>query len=536
MVYISSYNPNNRYLIQRGRVFHFSIRYGNKIFRQSLKTDCFITAKEIVRKVINTIKGARVEKDVLKAIIDDYIESTINTVTAYLYPRSEQGIKAIAQHKQIFGESEEFNYHLHNSSADLQEVKMREKQFPNFREYKVQELMRPVDLKGFERGHAHSEREFQLLKSLREMLAESMGKDDLIQTSQILNTLKNTFELETITTKTAEQAKDNTPKIVDAIERYIADEDSYCYKQKDNAGKPINPKTVKSRKVYLEVMKICWDEMTLGEIGGRTIDEFFEMYSRFPKRHKNPWLSETLEECIEASREERVPDEQRVSKSLTQLKTTLNLFFEYWFDKHVIDKNPMKESRFKGFTKVGSRGAYNCSEIKSLELYCTSGELNAVKVAILMQAYSGMRNSEITTITADKIRTHKEGFMYFDCQGTKTDNAVRDIPVHQKLIDYGVIEWIKSGEKMLEGKDISQKYDRLSVKLGLPRESRKGEPLSFYSLRHSFATGLTNNNVSGLLIEDLMGHAHEGIKRVYIDQAGLIKLNDAVQKLSYNYD
>ncbi|MCV5233084.1 hypothetical protein OFC56_38590, partial [Escherichia coli] len=80
----------------------------------SLKTDILPVAQEMVENVlIETRRIGKMSVELLKAIVDDQIDTAIEAATAVLYPRSLQGKAAIKAHyKQTIGAT------LHNMQVE----------------------------------------------------------------------------------------------------------------------------------------------------------------------------------------------------------------------------------------------------------------------------------------------------------------------------------------------------------------------------------------------------------------------------------
>ncbi len=105
----------------------------------------------------------------------------------------------------------------------------------------------------------------------------------------------------------------------------------------------------------------------------------------------------------------------------------------------------------------------------------------------------------------------------------KTANSVRDVPIHQTLLDLGFLDYVealrKNGYSRLfpelkfnpikgygkaAGSWFNERY--MGIELLIPRNGRK----TFHSMRHNFATRLGVAEVELNLKRDLMGHMRKG--------------------------
>ncbi|HCH1050528.1 tyrosine-type recombinase/integrase [Vibrio diabolicus] len=542
MSYVLSYTNGSNYLIKRGRFFYISIRCEGKIFRKSLKTDILPIAQEMVENVL--IEARRIGKmsvELLKAIVDDQIDTAIEAATAVLYPRSLQGKAAIKAHyKQTIGAT------LHNMQVEdaegmaSEDLSQHYKHVPTFRESQVDKLRRPSNLPqadendcGLEEHYEQPTQELGLLDTYKKSIANALANDDLVTAHNNLAALKQSFEIGTAS-QTELVDSPTTPTFKEALDQYIHDKSSNLY---INKNKPVSKKASDEKINYLSGLILhLWKDKPIGDINGKEIDRAFRLYSQFPLTKHNPWKSMTLEERIEAAEQGDVPEGERVGKTLGRIKTAVNLFFDHFWRLAVIDNNPVKDMRFNDFVGGGERGSFTKAQLNDFQTFATTNDLDGFKVAILLQMYSGMRNSEISNIQPEDIKT-EQGVDYIHVRGTKTVNAERYIPIHSKLKEFGVVDYIKTGGEIYTSQSITQRFNRLMQSLSMSKEDSKGLPLSFYSFRHNFASGLASGGVSELHIEWLMGHSHTGTKQRYIDRGveHVPSLAESINCLSYEF-
>ncbi|HCE3482011.1 TPA: tyrosine-type recombinase/integrase [Vibrio parahaemolyticus] len=542
MSYVLSYTNGSNYLIKRGRFFYISIRCEGKIFRKSLKTDILPVAQEMVENVlIETRRIGKMSVELLKAIVDDQIDTAIEAATAVLYPRSLQGKAAIKAHyKQTIGAT------LHNMQVEdaegmaSEDLSQHYKHVPTFRESQVDKLRRPSNLPqadendcGLEEHYEQPTQELGLLDTYKKSIANALANDDLVTAHNNLAALKQSFEIGTAS-QTELVDSPTTPTFKEALDQYIHDKSSNLYIKKN---KPVSKKASDEKINYLSGLILnLWKDKPIGDINGKEIDRAFRLYSQFPLTKHNPWKSMTLEERIEAAEQGDVPKGERVGKTLGRIKTAVNLFFDHFWRLAVIDNNPVKDMRFNDFVGGGERGSFTKAQLNDFQTFATTNDLDGFKVAILLQMYSGMRNSEISNIQPEDIKT-EQGVDYIHVRGTKTINAERYIPIHSKLKEFGVVDYIKAGGEIYTSQSITQRFNRLMQSLSMSKEDSKGLPLSFYSFRHNFASGLASGGVSELHIEWLMGHRHTGTKQRYIDRGveHVPSLAKSINCLSYEF-
>ncbi|HCG8756081.1 TPA: tyrosine-type recombinase/integrase [Vibrio parahaemolyticus] len=479
--------------------------------------------------------------ELLKAIVDDQIEIAIDAVTAVLYPRSIQGKSAIKAHYKQTVNAVYRNMQVDEASGvvgeDLSEHYMH---VPSFKQVQIDKLSSKSHLPqveefdtGIEEYYEQPAIELSLLDTFKKNIAEALSKDDLVTAHSNLTALKESFEYVTPSQEEASSPDTpTTPTFAEALDQWVHDKGSNLYVKK---SKNVSKKASDEKINYLSGLILhLWKDKQIGEIDGKEIDRAFRLYAQFPLTKHNPWKSMSLEERIEAAENGDVPEGERVGKTLVRIKTSVNLFFDHFWRLSVIDNNPVKDMRFNDFVGGGERGSFTKAQLNDFQTFATTNDLDGFKVAILLQMYTGMRNSEIENIQPEDIKT-EQGVDYIYVRGTKTVNAERYIPIHPKLKEFGVVDYIKSGCEIYASQSITQRFNRLMQSLSIAKEDSKGLPLSFYSFRHNFASGLASGGVSELHIEWLMGHSHTGTKQRYIDRGveHVPALYESIECLSY---
>ena len=216
------------------------------------------------------------------------------------------------------------------------------------------------------------------------------------------------------------------------------------------------------------------------------------------------------------------------------------------FCKRQYAVNPTLLDGFKVKTvqarKGVSRRAFNQKELQSIfgSDYYRDGAYNRSYQywVIHLAAFTGARVNELSQLTTDDVKQDDEGLWYFnitaaeeDGQSIKNEDSRRIIPVHQKLIDLGFIDYCKSkkaefadGQANLfdlkkakadgYGKAASQwfstKYLRDYLKIEDPN-------VVFHSFRHRFISSLAQ------AILDASGVSEETAAKERIPEALILR-------------
>lgn len=145
----------------------------------------------------------------------------------------------------------------------------------------------------------------------------------------------------------------------------------------------------------------------------------------------------------------------------------------------------------------------------------------------LIGIFTGARLNEIAQLTPDDVR-QIDGIWCFDInehsegKHLKNKASSRIVPVHSKLIEFGLFEYVDAARKTGRGRllheltfDANNGYGRnlgrwfnekFLVKLGI-----KDKHLVFHSLRHTMVTELLRAGVSDTITKAIVGHSQEGV-------------------------
>jgi integrase len=251
-------------------------------------------------------------------------------------------------------------------------------------------------------------------------------------------------------------------------------------------------------------------------------------------------------------------------KSLLALKraaTTINDqisilygFFEYCISNGVVNMvNPAKDLYVVGASnKAESYEPFEVSELKKIfhpVLYSKKMKLPDFYWGPLIALFTGARAEEIASLDVDQIIDVK-GIWIIHIREGKTENAARKVPIHQQLLDLGILDYWKAvrdaGYKKLfphlrpglngYKKNMSRMF---GTYLDLPEVNIVHELKVFHSFRHTVVTALTNAGVNEGLKRALVGHDIDTRTSSHDDYTHskfltLPNLQEAINKLHYS--
>jgi integrase len=229
-------------------------------------------------------------------------------------------------------------------------------------------------------------------------------------------------------------------------------------------------------------------------------------------------------------------------------------FFAWCVLHDYIYKNPFLGMRGKASAQKPEdrRKAFTKEQIKTM-----LEELETRKIAkkdyaywgTLIGIYTGARLNEVSQIMLDDIK-QEDGIWYFDMNdegdGKKLKNEAsrRRVPIHQALLDIGLVEYRdalkKQGKPRLLYELTFCKKNGYGKKLGnffngkfLKALEMKSKQAVFHSLRHTVVTRLVQADQDEKKIKSIIGHTQSGtaMKTYFAENYKLKDLKEVLDKL-----
>nr|WP_249198986.1 tyrosine-type recombinase/integrase [Gluconobacter kondonii] len=262
----------------------------------------------------------------------------------------------------------------------------------------------------------------------------------------------------------------------------------------------------------------AFGDRPIREIDGKVAGDFRDVLFSLPASHgKTKNLS--LQEEIDRAASQDVP-----TLSAKTVKNHFMRLSSLWNDllrRDMVEKNPWGNWDFN-LTKKTLRRAWTAQEMDKLlqtPWPLCSIPTDTFQGITMIAAYSGMRLGEICNLRNEDIETI-DGVPCFricahpeDNWSPKTEAGERLVPIHSALLDWGILNFGKTGEKYLfsdlkdsqdgnRGADFSRAFSRYKTMMELP------PAITFHGFRHTVSTLLRNQNsdIRELWIDTLLGH------------------------------
>ncbi len=191
------------------------------------------------------------------------------------------------------------------------------------------------------------------------------------------------------------------------------------------------------------------------------------------------------------------------------------------YDDKIINDNPAK--RVKGIKQAETKREYlTMEEIQELEK--TECRYENLKRAFLFSCFTGLRWSDIQTITWANIKDFQDGYrIEFTQSKTK---GVEYLPIHTTALKYLGDRKSDLNERIFSGLMYSS-YMNVAITQWMLK-AKITKPITFHCARHSYATLLLTRGVDIFTVSKMLGHRELKTTQIYtkvIDQ----KKQDAVK-------
>lgn len=233
--------------------------------------------------------------------------------------------------------------------------------------------------------------------------------------------------------------------------------------------------------------------------------------------------------------------------------TVVRLFFEYCIESNIaVMKNPANGLQIPGANNLAeSYDPFTEEELKKIfepGLYLKKSRLPDLYWGPLLAVFTGARAEELASLTLDQVFPAK-GIWLINILKGKTENAPRQVPIHDQILELGFLEYVKAlkaaGYQRLfphlqDGKNGYKKNmcRQFGEYLDLPEVNIVNPLKVFHSFRHTVVTALTNAGVNEGLKRKLVGHdlgTQQSSHDDYIHASMLTppNLQIAINKLNY---
>ena len=296
------------------------------------------------------------------------------------------------------------------------------------------------------------------------------------------------------------------------------------------------------RKVIEDFIEVSKVEM-ISDVTKDRIRNYIQIESKLPlHRSKNPRFRDKSVEEILLMEDVEGQGVKNINKKISILTT-----FGNWCEKNgYFEQNNFRGMKFDSKQKRLERENFTDQDLKKIlnpQTYLSStiqGISSVTKKPIsnreayywifLLGIFTGMRTNEMTQLRLDDFQ-QIDGVWMIQVDETeetrvKTRNSIRKVPVHPKLIELGILDYIQKLRKQKQdrffwelkmvrgkyGKEVSRFYNEKYLKeVGVWKQTVK----VLYCTRHTLIHNLYRKGVDENVIKTLVGHEKEFTMKHY---------------------
>ncbi|MCP1268860.1 hypothetical protein [Aeromonas hydrophila] len=176
--------------------------------------------------------------------------------------------------------------------------------------------------------------------------------------------------------------------------------------------------------------------------------------------------------------------------------------------------------------------------MKAIEEFALKEQTPWKKWSVLIAMYTGARISEIEGLLLSEIKVCPEtGTNYFWIEGGKSGAARRQVPVHTKLVEYGMLEALPLVES--KGRDQFDYFLKTSLgKLDIARKGVNGGARLWHGFRVAVIdtlANLTDGRINTNHLQQMVDHEKSlGITNTYMRTAPVADLVTIVEELNWS--
>lgn len=569
-----------KHTIFRNGFYHFNIRLGDEHYRKSLKTD----SPKQTRKYVLFIK-AFVDKEILvnKSELDKFIELLLSNQLNHVVRLAKAATQPLSDTSKSYFSSwykgiestldQNWNITQHGMGN------IEEESYPSFNDFISNELEKAcknsyledimIPYRSDEEEHnsgIDTEHDFyydflfptksrEYYHHLSDTINNhSNGMATALKNKQYLNLkaeleeLKSKFssllpsELAPVTNSNLSTTNEPNSPYLKSIEAELT---SFIDKATN-----IGDSAKKGYKSGLKWIFPALGNYRVSEINEDILEDMWNSLLSFPKRSKAkgygvPQSSTNIEEQIKSiwdyceNGDIEVSFKDRISKTtLKEIKQSLKSIFSWSIRQKHLMKSPLVEARLKTDGSVTKRTKLPLGTVREIIHHCLKKLNEPESWPVLIMAYHGMRNEEVTSLTKSNIITDVESnIVYINILDGKTTNAKRRIPVHNKVLKAGFMEYVDKRENKLfdlTSTKLTLKFNHYRELFKIPLTTEEGELLNLYSLRHNVITQLQDNlETKSDHIYKLVGHGNKHITINYT-HANYLLFQMMINKINYD--
>jgi integrase len=265
---------------------------------------------------------------------------------------------------------------------------------------------------------------------------------------------------------------------------------------------------------YLELWLHLVEDQPIDRYTARDIGQAIDQCFRIPASSRAPYNRMSWKQRVECT----VAKESDLlsRKSVGSIYKWVKSIFAYACADEIgyLEKNPCN---IKRNFKPATRGYFTDAELILVQEKVMNSNKRWHKWITLIAMYHGMRRGEICQLRKEDIQRDPESNRLFFFvrslgaeQNVKNANSVRKVPIHEKVLSLGFMDWIKEMDGYIfadvAAYSVTSWFSRFMSKHRVASKDEYGNIRTFHSFRHSFITKVRNAYPNLHHIQEVVGH------------------------------
>ncbi len=282
--------------------------------------------------------------------------------------------------------------------------------------------------------------------------------------------------------------------------------------------KPLNENIQKEYVRYFDsLIEIMGDE-PISDITRKVLKDAILTYGNLPKRNLKKYKGEPVLELLEKD----IPEEARLQPGATkQVAKLVQGIFSYAVEAELLNASPAHQMKLK-LNATCTFASYSDKEVTMILASAFKESELWKKWLPPLAAYTGARRGELVQLRKQDVKWDSDAERYYILitdqdadMSIKSENAKRQVPLHDALIDKGFLEYADSaGDRLfgdLKPQAVTKWFTAYRDRLGIERFDDYGNRKVFHSFRHSFITKARGKGSGDMHVQQVVGHEKTGI-------------------------
>jgi integrase len=281
---------------------------------------------------------------------------------------------------------------------------------------------------------------------------------------------------------------------------------------------PVSKPTMKTTD-FLSVVKGYLEERKFSNVE-KTLLEKESVYKTFAELFGNPNFNFiTTENAI--TYKNRLLGQNFSASRINKIISILKDLFSYGINnRHYFAANPFENIAIKSNAKKKSRSYEQFTQEELGRIFQKDVYLKEMKKPDyfwlpFLAMYSGARLEELASLTFEQIK-QENSIWIFDIKKAKTENSVRKIPIHKRILESDFFNYLEKADKtngqifplLKDGKNGFSKNTsrKFGEYLDLPEINVTSSQKVFHSFRSNYINAMTNIGCHPAILMSLVGH------------------------------